>query len=156
LLQRSDAHIYLSYPFVASWSLREALAVGAPVIGGDTATVTEFVKQGETGLVTPTLDPAALAETVLGLLEDRKLAQKLGANARQFAEATLDLNQYLAFYCQEIERITGKSLADKPNPRSSSPSRAAPVSKGPAKGRSKPVGPSVAPGPRVNQRRATP
>ncbi len=161
LLQRTDAHIYLSYPFVASWSLREALAVGAPVIGGDTATVTEFVKQGETGLVTPTLNPSALAQTVLGLLEDRKLAQKLGARARHFAEATLDLNQYLTFYGQEIERITGKSLADRPNPRSASPSRAAPspaapVSKGPAKGRSKPAAPSAVPGPRASPRRAMP
>jgi hypothetical protein len=142
------------------------LAVGAPVIGGDTATVTEFVKQGETGLVTPTLNPSALAQTVLGLLEDRKLAQKLGARARHFAEATLDLNQYLTFYGQEIERITGKSLADKPNPRSASPSRAAPsraapspaapVSKGPAKGRSKPAAPSAVPGPRASPRRAMP
>jgi glycosyltransferase involved in cell wall biosynthesis len=160
LLQRSDAHIYLSYPFVASWSLREALAVGAPVIGGDTATVTEFVKHGETGLVTPTLDPSALAQTVLGLLEDRKLAQRLGARARQFAEATLDLNQYLAFYCQEIERITGKSLADQQPARSSSSSRATPASKRPAKGRSQPTAPSAAPSTapaaRTNQRRATP
>ena len=113
LLQRSDAHVYLSYPFVASWSLREALAIGAPVIGGDTPTVTEFVKHNETGLVTPTLDPAQLAQTVLKLLKDQALAQRLGANARRFAEASLDLNAYLAHYCKEIERITGKSL-DQP------------------------------------------
>ncbi|HQT87298.1 MAG TPA: glycosyltransferase [Acidiphilium sp.] len=156
LLQRSDAHIYLSYPFVASWSLREALAVGAPVIGGDTATVTEFVKHGETGLVAPTLDPASLARTVLGLLEDRKLAQRLGANARKFAEATLDLNAYLAYYCQEIERITGKSLADKPSARPSASSRAAPTAKRPVKSRVQPATPSTAPAPRPKQRRARP
>ena len=43
MLQRSDAHVYLSYPFVASWSLREALATGCVVIGSDTPTVSEFV-----------------------------------------------------------------------------------------------------------------
>ncbi|MDD2875764.1 MAG: glycosyltransferase [Acidiphilium sp.] len=116
LLQRSDAHVYFSYPFVASWSLREALAIGAPVIGSDTKTVTEFVTQGETGLVTPALDPAALATTALGLLDDRALSERLAAGARDFAIRNLDLKQYLLAFRAEIERITGKRMVAEVHP----------------------------------------
>ncbi len=118
LLQRSDAHIYYSYPFVASWSLREALAIGAPVIGSDTETVTEFVEQGRTGLVSPPLDPAGLARTTLGLLGDRALAIRLSAGAREYAMRELDLKKYLVAFRAEIERVTGKRMvADYVSPR---------------------------------------
>jgi glycosyltransferase involved in cell wall biosynthesis len=111
LLKRSDAHIYFSYPFVASWSLREALACGCLIIGSDTKTVTEFVAHGETGLITPTLDPAALSKTVLTALEDGSKTAKLRKAARAHAEEHLDLNDYLRRYRDLIERVSGKTLA---------------------------------------------
>lgn len=113
LLQRSDAHVYFSYPFVASWSLREALAIGAPVIGSDTKTVTEFVKDGETGLISPTLDPHALADRTLTLLGDPRLAAGLSHGARRFAENSLDLRSYLHDFRTEIGRITGIDLSTR-------------------------------------------
>jgi glycosyltransferase involved in cell wall biosynthesis len=75
-----------SYPFVASWSLREAMACGCAAIGGDTATVTEFLHHGETGCVVPTLDDTKLAAEILRLLEDKKQAAKLRHRARAYAE----------------------------------------------------------------------
>jgi glycosyltransferase involved in cell wall biosynthesis len=110
LLKRSDAHVYLSYPFVASWSLRESLACGCAVIGGDTDTVMEFVKHRENGIVVPTLDHNAIAETVLNVLGDAELNAALRVNARKYAEENLDMKDYLAHYRQVIERITGKTL----------------------------------------------
>lgn len=98
LLQRSDLHVYLTYPFVASWSLREALACGCAIVASDTAPVQEFVADGVTGLLTPCLDPARLAERVLTLLEDRSEAARLRANARAFAEQQLRLDEYLRNY----------------------------------------------------------
>ena len=110
LLRRSDAHVYFTYPFVASWSLREAMAVGAPIIGSDTRPVREFITHEKTGLLTPFLEPDRLADTILRLLEDAKLSQALRANARQFAEAHLDREVYLSRYTGLIERLTGQSL----------------------------------------------
>jgi len=125
LLQRSDAHVYLSYPFVASWSLRESLACGCAVVGGDTETVTEFVTHRKTGLVTPTLDSKALARNVLTVLEDTRLAATLRTGARSFAEARLDLGAYLAHYRRVIEEIAGKPMtASAPAPAAKPAKRA--------------------------------
>jgi glycosyltransferase involved in cell wall biosynthesis len=108
-LRRSDAHVYLTYPFVASWSLREALAIGCPVIGGDTATVREFITHGDNGLLTPPLEPQTLARTILGLLEDKPLTNRLRANARAYAERRLAMADYLGSYCDLIGRLTGEN-----------------------------------------------
>jgi glycosyltransferase involved in cell wall biosynthesis len=110
LLQRSDAHVYLSYPFVASWSLREALACGCVVVGADTPTVTEFVQHEVTGLITPTLDHNALAVTVRRALNEPKLTAKIRVNAREFAEKKLGMADYILRYRAYIEEVTGKRL----------------------------------------------
>ena len=117
LLQRSDAHVYLTYPFVASWSLREALACGCVVIGGDTPTVTEFIRHEENGLLAPFLDSSAIARMVLRVLEDDVLALRLRAAARADAEQRLDLSDYIERYRNLIENIAGKELItfDKSN-----------------------------------------
>jgi glycosyltransferase involved in cell wall biosynthesis len=114
LLKRSDAHVYLSYPFVASWSLREALACGCLLVGADTKTVTEFVQHEVNGLITPTLDHEALAETVLRGLSNTKLAAKLRQGAREFAEKHLCMDDYIARYRANIEEITGKKMLPTP------------------------------------------
>ncbi len=106
LLQRTDAHVYLTYPFVASWSLREALAVGAPLVASDTTPVTEFVRDRRNGLLTPCLDPERLAESVLELLEDVPLARRLGAAARRYAEQNLRMEDHLAAYRDVVRRLT--------------------------------------------------
>jgi glycosyltransferase involved in cell wall biosynthesis len=106
LLQRSDAHVYLSYPFVASWSLREALAAGCVVIGSDTPTVREFVSHGQNGLLVPFFDTKGLADTVLRVLEDATLARGLREGARRYAEEHLAMSDYIAGYEKLIGRLT--------------------------------------------------
>jgi glycosyltransferase involved in cell wall biosynthesis len=109
VLRRSDAHIYLTYPFVASWSMREAMAIGCPVIGSDTEPVREFITHGENGLLTPFLEPRTLASAILGLLEDKGLTRTLRQNARAYAERRLAMADYLDQYCKVIGRLTGEN-----------------------------------------------
>ncbi|WP_024716640.1 glycosyltransferase family 4 protein [Gluconobacter oxydans] len=106
LLRRSDAHLYLTYPFVASWSLREAMATGCPIIGSDTAPVREFITDDVTGRLVPFLEPEKIAEATLALLDDRRTARRLGQEARRYAEAELCLNDYLQRYDDLVDRIT--------------------------------------------------
>lgn len=104
LLKRSDAHVYLTYPFVASWSLREALASGCAIVGSDTGPVQEFIRHNKNGLLTPFHDPEMLADNVLELLENKALSQRLRRAARKDAERTLSMADYLAKYEALIEQ----------------------------------------------------
>jgi glycosyltransferase involved in cell wall biosynthesis len=107
MLQRSDAHVYLTYPFVASWSLREALATGCVVIGSDTPTVTEFIAHEQNGLLVSFFNPKGLADAVLRVLEDASLANGLRQGARCFAEKRLAMTDYIAGYERLIGALSG-------------------------------------------------
>jgi glycosyltransferase involved in cell wall biosynthesis len=108
LLQRSDAHVYLTYPFVASWSLREALACGCAVLAADVEPVREFVTHNRNALLTPALDPAVLVRNILLLLDDDKLNQRLRRGARRYAERHLDMAHHIAAFTARVAEITGR------------------------------------------------
>jgi len=112
LLQRSDAHVYLTYPFVLSWSLREAMATGCALVASDTAPVREFVTDRKTGLLAPFLKPDVIAERILEVLEDTALNRKLRRAARAWAEAHLDMGAYLRGYEALIDRAMRKEKED--------------------------------------------
>ena len=91
LLQLSTVHVYLTYPFVLSWSLLEAMSAGCAIVASDTQPLREAIVDGQTGLLVPFFDHAALATKVCALLQDPAKRQSLGANARAFAQANYDL-----------------------------------------------------------------
>lgn len=105
LLKRSDAHIYFTYPFVLSWSLREAMATGCAIIASDTEPVQEFIADRVTGLLTPFLDHNALTDRILEVLEDKNLSKSLRKAARSEAERSLSMSEYLSNYESLIDDL---------------------------------------------------
>ena len=90
-MQLSSAHVYLTYPFVLSWSLLEAMSMGAAIVASDTAPVQEVIKNGKTGKLVDFFDVNALANAVIELLDQPKLREKLGAAARKEVVTKYDL-----------------------------------------------------------------
>lgn len=91
VLQLSTVHVYLTYPFVLSWSLLEAMSVGCAIVASDTAPVQEVLAHDKTGYLVPFFDGQALADKVCGLLANRATRSRLGANARTLVRAHYDL-----------------------------------------------------------------
>lgn len=91
LLQISKAHVYLTYPFVLSWSLIEAMSAGVPIIASDTAPLKEAISHGQTGRLFPFFDADALVSEVCKVLENPEMAKTLGLAGRNFAKETYDL-----------------------------------------------------------------
>jgi glycosyltransferase involved in cell wall biosynthesis len=81
-LQVASLHVYLTYPFVLSWSMLEAMAVGVPVLGSRTAPVQEVIRDGENGFLTPFFDSAALAGRALDLIARRDEIVPVGLAGR--------------------------------------------------------------------------
>ncbi|MCR6631656.1 MAG: glycosyltransferase [Magnetospirillum sp.] len=86
LLQASSAHVYLTVPFVLSWSLMDALACGCAIVGSDTAPVREVIEDNVNGLLVGFHSAPAIAERVEAVLDDRALAARLGKAARETAQ----------------------------------------------------------------------
>jgi len=91
LLQLSTVHVYLTYPFVLSWSLLEAMSVGCAIVASDTQPLHEAIRHDDTGRLVSFFDAAALSGEVCALLDDPAARERLGANARAFAQANYDL-----------------------------------------------------------------
>ena len=83
LFRLSSAHVYLTAPYVLSWSLLEAMACGALVVASATAPVQEVLEHGREGLLVPFADPEALATTLLEVLRKPAAHAPLRLGARR-------------------------------------------------------------------------
>jgi glycosyltransferase involved in cell wall biosynthesis len=91
LIQVSTVHVYLTYPFVLSWGMLEAMSAGCAIVGSDTDPVKEFITDGETGLLVPFFDRDGLVDRVTYLLENATLRVELGRRAREKIQSFYDL-----------------------------------------------------------------
>jgi len=103
----SDLHIYLTVPYVLSWSMIQAMANGCVVLGSATPPVQEVIEDGVHGLLADFYDVDALADKAIRALRDPAGHRPLGDAARQRVleryEKSLCINQLVKFF-QEYER----------------------------------------------------
>lgn len=92
MLQISSVHVYLTYPFVLSWSLLESLSLGCAVVASNTMPLKEVITHEQNGLLVDFFDRQGLANEICRLLENPDLRRSLGRNARSFAQSNYDLN----------------------------------------------------------------
>lgn len=108
VLQISAVHVYLTYPFVLSWSLLEAMSVGCAIVASDTEPVREAITHGETGRLVGFFDVAGLAEEVCAQLEDPEGRRRMGAAARAHVVATYDRDSIcLPRHLDWVNRLAG-------------------------------------------------
>jgi glycosyltransferase involved in cell wall biosynthesis len=91
-LQISSAHVYLTFPFVLSWSLLEALSAGCLVIGSDTPPVREIINE-ENGVLVPFFDAERLAERVIDGLAFPRQFDSVRVQARRTVLEQYDLTR---------------------------------------------------------------
>jgi glycosyltransferase involved in cell wall biosynthesis len=92
LLQVSAAHVYLTYPFVLSWSFIEAMACGCVIIGSETAPVMEVLKDGRNGLAVDFFSPTQLANRIEHVLDQPEEFAGIRKAARATAVKHFDLH----------------------------------------------------------------
>jgi len=114
LLQASRCHVYLTRPFVLSWSFIEAMACGCPLAASDTEPVREVATHRENALLFDFARPEALASAAEEILEDRALALRLGQAARETAVARYALKTLLPQHLKFIEQTAIKGLKRVP------------------------------------------
>jgi len=93
IMRVSSAHIYLTFPFVLSWSMVESMACGCLIIGSNTPTVTEVLQHERNGLLTDFFSPEALAATINQAIERQSDYAPLRAAARKDAVEKFDLRK---------------------------------------------------------------
>jgi glycosyltransferase involved in cell wall biosynthesis len=95
LLKCATAHVYLTRPFVLSWSMLEAMACEGLVVGSDTAPVQEVITNGINGLLVDFFKPDQLAQTLNNVLDRPADFEPLKKKARETVLAKYDLNSCL-------------------------------------------------------------
>lgn len=106
LLQLSSVHVYLTYPFVLSWSLLEAMSAGCAIVASDTQPLHEVIEPGVNGRLVGFFDAPALADQVCELLARPDERVRLGRHARELARERYDLQRVcLPQQLQWVQRL---------------------------------------------------
>jgi glycosyltransferase involved in cell wall biosynthesis len=112
-LQVSSAHVYLTYPFVLSWSVLEAMSAGCLVIGSDTPPVREVISSGENGLLVPFFAVDELAGRVIKALQEPERFNAIRDAARSFVVDQYDAEQICVPRMRQLFNLDAASAAPR-------------------------------------------
>lgn len=110
VLQASSVHIYLTRPFVLSWSMIEAMSTGCLVVGSDTAPVTEIIQDPENGLLVDFFSPKKIADRIDEVLDHPTRLAQIRVNARKTVLERYALADLLPQHLQLIKNVANHSL----------------------------------------------
>lgn len=108
LLQVSSAHVYLTYPFVASWSLLDSMSCACPVVASNTEPVKEFIEDGKNGLLFDFYDINAQIEKIEYALDNKEKMLPLREAARQTIIENYNLRDLLPKHIEYIKSLVKK------------------------------------------------
>ncbi|MEL6579465.1 MAG: glycosyltransferase family 4 protein [Cyanobacteria bacterium J06621_12] len=103
VLQASSVHIYLTRPFVLSWSMLEALSVGCAIVASDTAPVKEVIEDNVNGLLVDFFSPQQVCDRVIEALEDPEKMASIRTKARETILEKYDLANLLPQHLQWVK-----------------------------------------------------
>ncbi|QWE11734.1 glycosyltransferase family 4 protein [Polynucleobacter sp. AP-Titi-500A-B4] len=107
VLQLSTVHIYLTYPFVLSWSLMEAMSAGCAIVASNTQPLHELIQHDQNGRLVDFFRSEDLANEVIALLNDPDARKRLGLAARKTILEKYDLkNVCLPQQIEWVKQLT--------------------------------------------------
>lgn len=109
VVQVSSAHVYLTYPFVLSWSMLEAMSAGAVVIGSDTPPVAEIVEDGRNGLLVDFFSASDIADRVDEVLDHENRMAEIRERARDTIIERYELSECVRKQVRLLEDLANGS-----------------------------------------------
>lgn len=118
VLAAGDLHIYLTVPFVLSWSMMDAMSCGAVVLGSATSPVKEMIRDGENGLLADFFKPEEIAAKAVEVLKNPSEFRALGRAAEKLIEEAYSLEAVLPRMLKMYDEALGARPRDlAPAPR---------------------------------------
>lgn len=108
VLQASTVHVYLTYPYVLSWSLMEALSTGCIVVASKTPPVEEVIAHGVNGFLTDFFSPEAIADSIEQALASSKTLDAMRKAARETIVNRYSLDTVMPQYVGILENLMNK------------------------------------------------
>jgi glycosyltransferase involved in cell wall biosynthesis len=132
VLASSDLHMYLTVPFVLSWSMMDAMSCGAVVLGSATSPVKEMIRDGENGLLADFFNPEEFAAKALPVLKDPDAFRPLGRAAESMIREQYSLDAVLPRMLSLYEEAKNTHI-DQPMPDPAMKAPDAPITVAPTR-----------------------